>query len=824
MHLIITGYYKKDNLGDDLFEIFAEKIVNNKKFMKNITTYKILPIDKIILYENRSPVDRVILFGGETLNNYFLDKLIELWNFNKAIKFNAIGVSCNQDYYEILNKVHIFESIWFRSKKNYNFFNKYISSQYCPDIVFLMKNNFSLRDIGIKRHVGFFLSQTAIANLNKKNEHQYLDSIVEYIKYIVSRGLKVYLFPMCTNEKYQEDDNIINIKLLDKFSDHEKTSIKAYSTNKKVLAKIHKLKFTVCYRYHAHILSIIHNIPFISISDTPKVNDLLNESDLNMLSTNYSKLIDKTNEILEKKTFKLIKNKLNTVYKKFHKETYKYLNKNIYFEDKKENIFYLEPKNYPIIYDFILKKYDILKTDDKIFNTQIVTFYFTRALDNKYNFGLEEKINKGLDNLRGDIYWLINDCIKDKNMYFYESVAELLNINMHIEKPLNIRFINQDDYKGLHRSGWQYVVDHLINYHSTNAIYCDLYIDRSFHWNYTEYKKLNIIPYRNNWIGFIHHTTDTEYTSYNTINLFKNKLFLVSLLYCKGLFVLSHDLKDKIDKLLYSKNLRIPVYALTHPTEFVSSTNVFSMKKFNNNKNKKIIQIGAWLRVIDAINKLDLGENKLKLQKCILKGKKMENYYVDNETENELELETTYNETFNDKDDDDDKDHDDSDDEINGFDDLNTLEELDDKIRYREIGSVSRDNKRRKTRIVDTVHVIKYLENNDYDSLLSKNIVFINLVGASAVNTVIECIVRNTPIIINRLPALIEVLGDKYPLFYDNIEDVHLLLTRSKINSGHVYLKSLNKDKFKLETFMKEFLSIVNNINNMIKLENESVV
>ena len=30
MHLLITGYYKKENLGDDLFELFAEKIIKNK--------------------------------------------------------------------------------------------------------------------------------------------------------------------------------------------------------------------------------------------------------------------------------------------------------------------------------------------------------------------------------------------------------------------------------------------------------------------------------------------------------------------------------------------------------------------------------------------------------------------------------------------------------------------------------------------------------------------------------------------------------------------------------------------------------------------------
>jgi len=49
MHVIITGYYKKQNYGDDLFEIIAKKIWGSKEFKKKITSCKILPIDKITL-------------------------------------------------------------------------------------------------------------------------------------------------------------------------------------------------------------------------------------------------------------------------------------------------------------------------------------------------------------------------------------------------------------------------------------------------------------------------------------------------------------------------------------------------------------------------------------------------------------------------------------------------------------------------------------------------------------------------------------------------------------------------------------------------------
>ena len=56
-----------------------------------------------------------------------------------------------------------------------------------------------------------------------------------------------------------------------------------------------------------------------------------------------------------------------------------------------------------------------------------------------------------------------------------------------------------------------------------------------------------------------------------------------------------------------------------------------------------------------------------------------------------------------------------------------------------------------------TTTAITRLSDDDYDALLTRNIVFLKLVDCSAVNTVIECIERNTVIIVNRHPALEEV-------------------------------------------------------------------
>jgi hypothetical protein len=252
------------------------------------------------------------------------------------------------------------------------------------------------------------------------------------------------------------------------------------------------------------------------------------------------------------------------------------------------------------------------------------------------------------------------------------------------------------------------------------------------------------------------------------------------------------------------------------------------MKKFNSNKLKKIIQIGAWMRNIEAINKLDLGNNTIQLHKYTLKGKKMDDYYHDSENNNEniINNKDIIDIIGNNNEDDFENNVDSSD---NSTDNLSMINSDDNRESFSknednaaknresiskngECVSVSRDRKSRQFKINNDVKLITYLENNDYDELLNKNIVFINLIGASAVNTVIECIVRNTPIIVNRLPALVEVLGEKYPLFYDNIHDVRNLLKKKTIEAGHNHIKNLNKDKFRIEHFTKHFLQIVESL------------
>ena len=109
------------------------------------------------------------------------------------------------------------------------------------------------------------------------------------------------------------------------------------------------------------------------------------------------------------------------------------------------------------------------------------------------------------------------------------------------------------------------------------------------------------------------------------------------------------------------------------------------------------------------------------------------------------------------------------------------------------------------------MQILEFLENDAYDKLLTENIVFIKLVDASAVNTLLECIVRNTPIVVNPLPAVIEYLGENYPLYYTNIGEAAVLLNdKKKLLAGHKYLRKLDKEELKLDVFIQKVITEYN--------------
>lgn len=890
-NIFIIGYYDHKNLGDDQYKNSFEYFIKN---VLKYTNYKItfIDCDKLPEYKNIIKDDDIIIVGGgDVLNNYFLDTIILFFNNKKNI-LHAISVGIPYLNIVISNKLSIFNTIFIRTLQDVDLLKRIytkIHIEYIPDISYYLikdfeswippKNEFS--DIGClqqiqKKKIAISLSRN-IFNKKYINEyHTIIKHFSIFVKYLLSENYHIIFVPFNLNSNENDtlihDDiynTMINMNLPNKeFIQNNTTNIKNYLNHNEVIDLFSKCDFIIPMKFHACLFSIYAKKPFFPIYTTRKIQNLLKDISWNYsykLNTNEHDIPININLNVLTFRFKNLENNqhiafeyINDIHNIFEKNSNNY--KSLHISNKcrdiilinnnttidkinfiKDKIYqYLQSNNQKIIKsDTTKSKYTDLDltqiNDDQVQDiiVQIVSFYITgNNTQSIYNYGLKEKMFKENYNIDQEWSWIIEDYKMNNVVILQDNPEGIFNIN----------YIDQKDYSNVHRSGWNYVYQNINKYHNSKTnLLIDLYIDKTFHWNYNINKILGIIPYTKSWCGFIHHTFDTSFSNYNCHYLLKNTLFIDSLRFCKGLFVLSNYLKTQLENELNKLNINVPIYNLVHPTEL--NIIKFDFNKFIKNKDKNILHIGGWLRNIYNFHKLKIPSNikinnsfsffnlkfiRIKtqtypLQKVGLKGKYMNNYYPTNDL-----LPNLYNILIN-------KHNTQIPYKSNEVPNCSTNEQLpncstneqDHNPIINSSQITNNWNKHFYTDIennINSVKIIEYIDNISYDNLLSCNIVFLNLVDASAINTLIECIARNTPIIINKIPPVIELLGNDYPMYYDNISEVYDLINQKTIYNAHKYIKKLDKSKLNISYFIFEFMQNIQNIQSISKLQNIKVL
>jgi hypothetical protein len=392
-----------------------------------------------------------------------------------------------------------------------------------------------------------------------------------------------------------------------------------------------------------------------------------------------------------------------------------------------------------------------------------------------------------------EIFPNLDRSIKTNPRQITKTIENLL-LNWKEEHPINLQYYNQDSLSGVHRAGWKYVLDHCKSLHDSKGIICDTFLERTFLWGRWILAEEGLIPYTVPWIGFVHHGTNQDYSENNVVKLFETPEFLQSLFTCQGIFTLSNHLQKYFQAKLREKEFELPVFSLVHPTLFVDNT---WNPKILNEVQLNLVTIGAWYRNPYTIYEIKVPSH---VKKWALKGKRMDSYF----RPSKLHLNSTqiYQETpsphiwkryF-----------------------IERLRKL--QVTYAELdGKKVFPGKLEKE--LNSVEIIEHLPDNKYDKLLANSVIFLNLVDASAVNTIIECIVRETPIIVNPLPAVVEYLGKSYPLYYKGISSIKELLTKEKLHRAHLYLKKKSKENLQITTFLSDLKKSLKSIQSFRKDE-----
>jgi len=298
-------------------------------------------------------------------------------------------------------------------------------------------------------------------------------------------------------------------------------------------------------------------------------------------------------------------------------------------------------------------------------------------------------------------------------------------------------------FYGQHRSGWYYVLEFLSRLHAAGGVRLDSFIERTFCWH-PEGPRANLRP----WIGFIHvppRVPEWFQSEQSNDFILQTDLWKRSLPFCRGLFTLS-----RYHRLELEKRLSLPIDDLFLPT--AEPELKWSWERFAANRDKKVVQVGWWLRKLHAIFMLPCRSYK------------------------KIFLRVTHTD----------------------------LDGLMRRERRLLLGGGEFSDA-----MYDTVEQVRYVPHEAYDRLLSENVVILDLYDSSANNTVVACIVRSTPLLINRLEAVVEYLGEGYPLYFGSLEEAAAKLENQELLlAAHRYLEALPlRRHLSGEDFLQRFVN-----------------
>lgn len=433
----------------------------------------------------------------------------------------------------------------------------------------------------------------------------------------------------------------------------------------------------------------------------------------------------------------------------------------------------------------IWNKWKDIDTDKREGVARAICYIITGCVDHPCVWGLASNMAAGGDgfDIAGAVRYIWD-------VYKGECGRQGVSVDIDVSRGRRV-LVEVDRYQryisSYHRSGWAYVIDGLLHLDARLLgrranLFVDTYVDRTFHWAREALREGGAIPYRRPWVGFVHHTFDETHSTYNCVGLMKNNDFTESLGECRGLVALSDHLGRRLRKALEEMGWgNIPVCVIYHPTEFVG-VETFTMEKFMANPQRAVVQVGAWLRDPYALYMMRVGPL---VRKVALRGKDMHMYFP---PEGYMEM-------------------------VRRGLGVGGGDGAAGRGISRPKGHTNRfceGAARRLEEDYGSVEVIDRLDNAGYDRLLAENVVFLRLVDCSAANTVIECIVRNTPLIVNRLPALEEVLGLSYPGFYHSLEEAQdICSSQERLARIHEYMTWLDKERYRLDSFVDAFQRMV---------------
>jgi hypothetical protein len=828
--VLVVGNYQQTSIGDEMYKSALKQYFTDADFMS---------IDHLNngAYLNEHDLSRYqcVLYGGGELNETAGTALSD---FLKRVRIPCYAISISLERPQLSHFLHMFDHVVARNAEEAEIAAQEIGKENVtclPDLCFsLMPNrklkrlHGGLRDTGEERQVkiAVCLSRTLL---------QRVDEDIKYLGHVlntIGSALQAEFYLLAFNTNPRENEASSDIWLNDQLSrEFEGTHSKLFVVNPDIvydyLSMCHVLSnmdFVICGRYHSVVLAMMLRKPFVVIQQSRKTSALLGEHNLSARDIGCSassQYFDCLNAIVQNMQITphelLPKTNADVVAKAFSmelthlisKKKRKVLNQLCIANNKSLMHSSMTFRQKMTRCGQLLSRY--LKLEERELADVVSSPAYAKAImDKERSDSIARIITYSItENLTSYYMWLIVSNL-DPSKILHQMEAINLHYTQSREREeafdfaldpriqnLELRhFVDmyafcQFDSWGSSPSGWNHVLSALHRFeanmhHRCSDVIIDTYVDRTFHWGEEVLLLAGHLPYSKPWMGFIHHSFNTSVCLYNSDDLFTKVSFRQSLPCCKGLMVMSKTMRQKMESKLRENGFgNIPVFVINYCTE--TPVKKFSLLEFIRNSERRVLQISAWLRNPYAIYELPISKwnNRLQLRKTILNGRGMSGLLSENAFVHWLEQQKQ-----------------------NGR--MNAAESTGHGTQIQS----NHETKKYVSGMINMLHkqtaeveILEKVTPKYMDELLSSNVVFLHLIDAASVNPVMECIVRNTPFIVNRLPALEEVLGKHYPGFYEDFNHAaYLAENLTSIVKIHMYLKwRVSKRAFKQMTFARRF-------------------
>ena len=266
-HIQYFGYFSGMNVGDDAF-VRVFKYLHQKYFPDSTLAFTSPATPP------RNTGNLVIAGGGDIINAYFLDALEET---NLPIVAVGVGIP----YLDVEPLVTRFAEVVMRNKSDaYRMRDKYPVS-WAPDLAFLLPKVFpSIRRATKPNSIGISILQTYYHPDYPEVYTEYINEMSKLCEMLITTlGANVVLIPFGVNPlKPNENDLVACTAIAEQVSVTVAIPVGDYVEY--IYRTVSEMEFMVCARFHSHIFSSIHGVPFVSLTCGRKCIEFMKETRL----------------------------------------------------------------------------------------------------------------------------------------------------------------------------------------------------------------------------------------------------------------------------------------------------------------------------------------------------------------------------------------------------------------------------------------------------------------------------------------------------------------------------------------------------------------